>query len=502
MDFILQKKNKLTMESIEQIDPTQPLSIEDVKKRVVKGAAILAGRTVLMQIVSFASTALLTFFLTPAHFGVFFIVSAIKNFLGYFGDIGFAASLIQKKESLTREELKTVFTAQQILVLTLIILVFLITPLIKNFYNLDSQAIYLLWALSFSLLLSSLKTIPTVLLERRLAFNKWVIPQIIETLIFNAVAVYLAYKGAGVTSFTIAVLVSGILGLVAAYTVQPWLPGISFSISSFKSIIKFGIPYQANTLLAMIKDDGMTLFLGGVLGTTGVGLLGWAQKWAYSPLRFFMDQVIKVTFPAFARLQDKRQELSEMVSKSIFFISFLVFPSLVLLNLSASTLVEIIPKYNKWEEALFALYVLTITSALAAVTTPLTNALNAVGKISVTFKLMLMWTVLTWVFVPYLAISFGLNGAALGFTVVGMTSVLALFVVSKHIKVNFLQSAGKPLLGSLFMAGVLYFVKIQINPSTLQVIVMTVTGFISYILFMLILEPSLLSLTGLKLKRK
>ncbi len=482
------------METVEQIDPTDSLTVEDVQKKVVKGAAILTGRTVLMQIVSFTSTALLTVFLTPANFGVFFLVSAIKNFLGYFGDIGFAASLIQKKESLTRDELKTVFTVQQFLVLTLIILVFLLTPLIKSIFGLEGDAVYLLWAVSFSLFLSSLKTIPTVLLERRLDFNKWVIPQIIETLAFNLTAVFLAYKGMGITSFTVAVLLSGVLGLVAAYIVQPWLPGISFSMSSFKSIMKFGIPYQVNTLLAMVKDDGMTLFLGGILGTSGIGLLGWAQKWAYAPLRFFMDQVIKVTFPAFSRLQDKKEELSVIVSKSIFFITFLVLPSLVFLNLSAPTLVEIIPKYKKWEGALFALYLLTITSALAAVTTPLTNALNAIGKISVTFKLMIMWTVLTWVLVPYLALKYGLNGAALGFSLVGTTSLLALYIVSKYIKVNFLKNVGKPLLASVLMAGVLIFVKLQIDTSLLQVIVMAIAGFISYILFMMILEPKILKL--------
>lgn len=482
------------METVEQIDPTDSLTVDDVKKKVVKGAAILTGRTILMQAVSFISAVLLTVFLTPANFGVFFLVSAIKNFLGYFGDIGFAASLIQKKESLTREELKTVFTAQQLLVLSLILLVIILTPIIKIIFNLEENAVYLLWAVTFSLFLSSLKTIPTVLMERRLNFNKWVIPQIIESLTFNLIAVYLAYQGMGITSFTIAVLLSGIFGLVSVYFIQPWLPGISFSPSSFKSIMKFGLPYQINTLLAMVKDDGMILFLGGILGTGGIGLLGWAQKWAYAPLRFFMDQVIKVTFPAFSRLQDKKMELSGIVSKSVFFICFFVFPSLVFLNLSASTLVEIIPKYNKWEGALFALYILTITSALAAVTTPLTNTLNAIGKISITLKLMIMWTILTWIFVPYLAIKFGLNGAALGFTFVGITSVLALYVVSKYIKVNFLKSVGKPLLGSMFMAGVLLLIKYQINPSLFQIIFMIIAGFISYLLIMLVLEKDLINL--------
>lgn len=481
-------------ESVDQLDPTSGLTVEIVKKRAIRGAAILTGRNILIQIVSFFSTALLTVFLAPFEFGVFFLVSAVINFLAYFGDIGFAAALIQKKDKLTDSDLKTVFTAQQVLIVVILAVVFVITPVVKNLYNLPSDAIYLFWALGVSLLLSSLKTIPTVLMERKLEFNKYVLPQIVETVVFNIAAVLFAWKGLGVTSFTIAVLLRGTLGLITTYLIQPWMPSLSFSVPAFKSILKFGVPYQANTFLAMVKDDGMTLFLGGVLGASGVGLLGWAQKWAYAPLRFFMDQVIKVTFPAFSRLQNEKRELSNAVTKSIFFVCLLVFPSLIILVLTAPTLVEIIPKYNKWSPALFALSVLSITSALAAVTTPLTNTLNAIGKISITFRLMIMWATLTWISVPTLSYLYGLNGAAIGFTMVGLSSFIALYLVSKYVTVDYFQCVGKPMIATLVMGTAVFIVRIFLPVSFIQVLTMLISGFISYSIIILILEPTIIKL--------
>ncbi len=489
-------------ESVEQIDPTEELTIEAVKKKAVSGAAVLTGRMLLMQPINFFSMVLLTAFLTPAEFGIFFVVSAIKNFLSYFSDIGFAPALIQKKEQLTGIELKTIFTAQQVLILGILLLGFLFSPLIQSIYNLDQKAIYLYWALLLSLLFSSFKTIPSVLLERKLEFKKWVIPQIIETIIFSTIAVFLAWKGFGVTSYTVAVIVSGFAGLSLIYFIQPWLPGIAFSVSAFKSVLKFGIPYQANTLLAMIKDDGMILFLGAVIGPSGIGLLGWAQKWAYAPLRFFMDQVIKVTFPAFSRLQDNRKELSDLVSKSIFFICLLVFPSLIMLVLLSPTLVAIIPKYIKWSPALFALSVLTITSALAAITTPLTNTLNAIGKITLTFKLMVMWTVLTWIFVPALTFLYGINGAAVGFSLVGLSSVVALYLVAKHVDINYSQSVGKPILAAALMGLFVFIVRNLFPVSLQQVVGMLVVGLISYSAAIFILEPKLLLLIKSQFRKK
>ncbi|MBI2599377.1 oligosaccharide flippase family protein [Candidatus Daviesbacteria bacterium] len=483
------------METVEQIDSTESLSAEVVKDKVVKGVGILTARTILIQIIAFSANALLTVFLDPAEYGVFFIVSALINFLAYFGDIGFAAALIQKQEKLTQLELRTIFTVQQVLVISLFIIVFIATPVVENIYKLDQKAVYLLWAVAFSLLFSSLKTIPNVLLERRLEFNKWVIPQIVETIIFNTSVVFFAWKGYGVTSFTFAVLLRGFLGLLITYTVSPWLPGFAFSANAFKSVLKFGVPYQANALLAMIKDDGMTILLGGILGQSGVGLLGWAQKWAYAPLRFVMDQVIKVTFPAFSRLQSNKEELSNAVSKAVLFISILVFPALVILIMIAPSLTEIIPKYNKWNPALNALLLISITSALAAVTTPLTNALNAIGKISITFKLMIMWSILTWITVPILSVFFGLNGAAFGFSLVGLSSFVAMVVVSKYITVTYFQSVIKPLMAALLMGFCLQIIKGLFVISIMQVILMIILGITIYTVTILFLEPKLINMT-------
>lgn len=481
-------------ETVEQLDPTEDLPIEVVKKRAIRGAAILTARTIFIQVISFTSIALLTYFLEPLEFGVFFLVSAVINFLKYFSDIGFAAALIQKKEALTNEQLKTIFTVQQILISAILIFIFFSTALIRDIYNFDQDSIYLLWALAFSLLLSSLKTIPSVMLERRLEFNKLVIPEIVETIVFNVTTVYLAWRGFGVTSFTVGVILRGFSGLITVYFIQPWVPGLAFSKKALSSLLKFGIPYQVNTFLAMAKDDGMTLFLGGILGPSGIGFLGWAQKWAYAPLRFFMDQVIRVTFPAFSRLQGNRKELSDTVAKAIFFICLLVFPTLVLLVLLAPVLTEVIPKYNKWNPALFALTLISATSALAAITTPLTNMLNAIGKIAVTFKLMVMWTVLTWALVPILSILYGLNGAAAGFALVGLSSIVGIIVASRFIDINYLQIVGKPLTASILM-GILVFILQRLLPlSFFSVILLVVTGLFLYGLTVIVMEPKLLTL--------
>lgn len=478
----------------EHLDPTIEFSLETIKHKAVSGVVALTGRTFILQGIALVATFLLTVFLDPREYGVFFLVAAIINFFAYFSDVGLAAALIQKKERVTQEELRTTFTVQQILVLLLLLMILLATPLIKKFYGLSQEGIYLLWALGFSLFLSSLKTIPSVLLERELDFNKLVIPQVVETILFNATAVYLAWKGWGITSFTVAVLIRGISGFILIYLLRPWVPGLAFSRASLRGLLRFGLPYQANTFLAVAKDDGMTAVLGGILGPAGIGLLGWAQKWAFAPLRFFMDQVIKVTFPAFSRLQEKEEELSNAVSRSIFFVCLLVFPSLVGLLLIAPPLTEVIPKYEKWQPALFALGLYGVNSAWAAVTTPLTNLLNAIGKITITFRLMIMWTALTWLLVPGLAIVYGVNGAAAGAAIVGTSSAVAIWLVRRYVSFDMLSSVGKPLLAAVGM-GLIIFLLREVTPISFRwILFLVAVGVIVYSgLIYLLIGPSIVS---------
>ncbi|MCL4366974.1 oligosaccharide flippase family protein [Patescibacteria group bacterium] len=476
----------------EHLDPTTEINLATIKKRAVSGVVALTGRMIILQVLSLVATFLLTVFLTPTQFGVFYVVSAAVSFFAYFSDIGLGAALIQKKEGLTRKELATTFTVQNGLVLIILLIIFLATPLYQKWYHLDQAAIYLLWALGFSLLLSSLKSIPSLLLERELNFNKLIVPQIAESLVYQFVVVFLAWRGFGINSFTIAVLLRGFTGLGLMYLMKPWRPSLALAIDSLRGLLRFGLPYQINTFLAVAKDDGMILVLGGILGSANIGLLGWAQKWAAAPLRFFMDQVIKVTFPAYSRMQEHEEELSKAINKSLLFICILVFPALVTLCIAAPSLVLLIPKYTKWQPALVALSLISLNSAWAAVTTPLTNVLNAIGKIKTTFKLMVMWTVLSWLFIPSLSYFYGVNGAALGYTLVGMSSIVAILIVLRFVKLDLFVSVGKPLLSAVIMGSVMVTLQRLMPLSWVNLVMMFVVGITVYVLLNYLLLRSVI----------
>jgi len=429
----------------------EEFDLDIIARKSIKGVFALVSRTFLIQVLGIVASFILTVFLDPASYGVFFVVSAIIIFLNYFQDIGLAAALIQKKDPITREELTTTFTAQQVLVLSAVIPTLIFSKQIASFYGLNQDGYMLFIALVFSFFLSSLRTIPTILLERNLNFNKLVIPQILENIFYNVALIIFAVMGFGINSFTIAVVLRGIVGLISTYLVQPWKIGFSFSRPTFRRLISYGIPFQANSLLALVKDDLLIIYIGKVLPLSQVGYIGFAQKWAFLPLRLIMDNVIKITFPSMSRLQHDENGLRVAIEKSLFMISFFIFPAAVGLIMFSSSLITLIPRYEKWEPTVLALTFFALNSVFSSISTPLTNFLNAIGKVKITLIFMVIWTALTWILTPLFIFLYGFNGVALASFVVSISSIFVIVVARRYVKFSFVRPVARQFAAAIVM---------------------------------------------------
>src|SRR3989338_3489235 len=297
-------------------------------KSIITSVLSLFFQSGYSALLGLAASLVLTILLSPTIFGMYITVLSIISLLNYFSDIGLAASLIQKKE-ITDDDVKTVFTTQQTLIITLILIGYISTSFIKNFYRLPQEGVYLFWGLLLAFFISSLKTIPSVFLERKIQFQKIVLVQIIENTVFYALTIILAVLNFGIMSFTYAVIARAIVGLIAMYSISFWLPTVGISTKSLKQLLSFCLPFQASSFLALFKDDLITLFLGKVLGFEGLCYIGWAKKWAAAPIRLIMDNLSRVLFPVISRIQHDSKKISELIDKILHYQTLILAPSIV-----------------------------------------------------------------------------------------------------------------------------------------------------------------------------
>lgn len=392
------------------------LEVEQIRHRAVSGVMILTLRKFALKAVSYLGSIFLARLLMPEIFGIFAIVSFIINFFAFFSDVGLGAALIQKKEKLTPKDLAVTFTLQQILVVTVVIIVYLLAPWFNLKYDLGPQGVWLIRIFSLSLFLTSLKTIPSILLERKLQFNRLIWPEVVEVVSFQILVVGLAWLGFGIWSLIIGLLFRSLLGLIVLYWIAPWRPAFAFDIVIAKKLVSFGVPFQLNGFIATIKDAVMPIFVGAVSGSVAVGYLNWAITFSKLPI-LFMSDVFRVTFPTYARIQHDKVLLKKAIEKTIRFTNLFLFPAVFLLAALAQPIVTIIFT-SKWQPALTAFYIHLLGILIVGITNTFMDSLWALGRTKIAVKLLILFTAVNWLTSVPLVYLFGFNGAVIGSVIV------------------------------------------------------------------------------------
>lgn len=424
----------------------EELDLATLGKQSVRGVLALISQTFILQIISAAALIVVLTILSPADVGIFVAVTAMRRIIDFFTDFGFGAALVQKKTELTQQDLRTSFTIQAGITFLIFIISFVFRDQITIFLKLNPQGENLFLALVFTVFLSSFKTIPSILLERKIQFQKLVIPQIAEAFVYNVLLVVLVLKGFRVDSYTYAFLAAGLIGIPFYYYVSPWKIGLGIDRKALHNL-KFGAQFQAKNILATIKDDLLTVILTQFLSFTQIGYIGFAQRIAFLPYRYIVDSVTKVTFSAYSRIQENTQVLKKAIEKSLFFVSSLMFPVLLGIILIIPYFIQYFSKWhNKWEPAIFSLIFFCLNAAFSSLSGILVNILDATGQVKKTLYLMVIWTIMTWVITPIFIIKFGYNGVAPASFVVTLTIGYTVYLAKKIVKFDLFRSIYKPLI--------------------------------------------------------
>ncbi len=439
------------------------LDIAVIKKRTVKSIFALFSRGFILQLISLGAFLVVSTNLSPSEFGTYIIVITIQELINFFTNFGLGAALVQKKTELEQEEITTVFTIQFLLTLFIFLLVFIFKDLAREIVstfmksNLSEEGLWLLIILTFTIFLSSFKLIPAILLERKINFQKLIIPQMGESLIFNIILVALLLRDFGISSYTYAFAVSSLVGIPLYYWVSPWR--LQFGITRRTLFhLKFGTQFQAKNILANLKDKFLKLFLGAALGSGKIGYIGFAEKWAFFAYNIIVNNVTTVTFATYSRLQDQKDHLKKIVEKSLFFVSAIMFPILIGIMVTIPYFIEYYSRWNKWQPAVISLMFLSLNAGVSSLSGILVNVLDSNGKVKRTLELMVIWTILTWVFTLVFIRYFDFNGVAIASFVVTLTIFYTIHLVKQVVNFNFWRSISKPLFASASMGVFLVFV--------------------------------------------
>jgi PST family polysaccharide transporter len=422
--------------------------------------------------------------LSPADFGLYGIMAFVLNFLVAFGDVGLGASLIREAEEPSEEDYRAVFTAQQALVLAVVVVAWLIAPLLARAYHLPPHQAILFRLVACSLFLTSFQVIPSVRLERHLGFQKLAAVEVAQAVVYSGVTISGALAGLGPLSFALGLLCRSFAGAIIINWVSPWRLGWHWDRRRIRGHLRFGIPYQGIAFTSLLKDSITPLLVGLALGTSQVGYINWAQMVAAYPVAALMV-LTRVYLPAFARLQLHREALSQFVEQVLRATNALVAPIAILTLVS----IEPITKHvfgQKWMVALPLYYLLWAANLFVPTATPLLALLNALGDSRTAFKFALIWMLGTWIVGGPLILLFGRIGYGIANLSIMFTNLLLYRAAQARLSFRILPSI-IPVWCVASAIGFAAFLIMHFRPPNgiVGVVIYLVSGFGAYALCML-----------------
>ncbi|MEJ2196839.1 MAG: lipopolysaccharide biosynthesis protein, partial [Ignavibacteriaceae bacterium] len=333
--------------------------------------------------------------------------------INIFSDLGMFAALVQRKDTeLKPIDYDTAFWMGIAWGLFLaLVLTFIITPISVNFFN-EPLLKSILPALSISLILMPLYTIPVVKITRDMDFKRIVVPQNVSQVASSAIAIVMAFMGFGVWSLVFQRLL-GVVFLVIIHTItSTWRPQMRFSKVSFKNIFGFGIYTTGTSIFNYLTRNVDYLIIGKMLGAQSLGIYTLAYNVTYVIRGQIMNVTNKVFYPVYSKIQNDSVSIKRYYFKIIKNNCIIIYPIMVGLILLAKPLV-LLGLGEKWVEAVIPIQFMAGAGLIHLLTSSNTILLRGIGKPKLEMILAIIKT--TGVTIPFIVLGViynGINGAA------------------------------------------------------------------------------------------
>ena len=392
----------------------------DYPRRAIVGGVALVLRQGVVKGVAIVGGVILARILTPEAFGTYAIVVFVVAAFSLIGDMGMGAALIQQDSEPTDHNNRVVFTIQLVIFGSAAAAIVVFGPWIAAGFGLNSDGVWLMRILALGLLVSALRTLPAVRLERHLEFGRLAVAEGAQSIVFQLVAIAAAVSGFGVVSFGVAALAGTLIATIIVNVLAPWRPGLAWDWTDTRRFLRFGLPYQGIGAVSFIKDAVNPLFIGLIAGVAAVGFINWTTIVVGYPL-LFSTILARLYFPAFSRLRS-RPEVASNFGAAVIRWSVFIAVGLTVPFLPAAAFWTNEVFGSQWLPAVPLLYLQAIAIPFSAAAAVGIGILNATGRAGTALGFAAVWMAATWLFTIPAVLMIGWVGFGLANAIVTLTT--------------------------------------------------------------------------------
>ncbi len=472
------------------------IHLQRLKKKTVKGTAQLLWREVGMKGIAILGQILLVRLLSPSAFGIFAILSFILGIAEIFTDIGLNLSLIQKNENASKRQISTILYIKFAMAAIAVVLLFIIAPLLHFIYpSFGPSELTMLNILSITLLLKPMQSLITSLLERDLKYKAIAIIDVSGIISYYIIAIVMANIGFGIWSFVWAVVVKTIIENTVTFIYKPLVPVLEFNLKEVRNYINVGKYFQLGLILSVIKNSTIPVMAGVNLPTAQVGLLDWSYNISSFP-RVFIDNVGRVSFASFSRMQNDKKIIATSLEHAFGILSIAAIFAIPITVIFGYDTIHYFLN-DRWLPALPALIWYVASIFFLNGNGLMGHALLAVGKLRLMLVVGSLITLFEILISYLLMIRLGFYGIAVGFFVSNAILFFAFIIFCRRseISINLTKILLSNALILLLSSCCFYLINFYESKTIVDFFVKVVIATASYFTLVQVFTPKTLKLS-------
>ena len=340
-----------------------------------------------VQVVQFVIAIVLARILTPTDYGAVALLTIFTSIAAVFVQSGLSSALIQKKDA-TETDFSSVMIYCFSLATIIYALLFFFAPAIANFYKMP-KLIPILRVMALILFPVALSSIQLAILTKNLSFKRQFYTSIITAILSGCLGVCLALNNYGAWALVFQQLSYQVFLCVLLWFLVPWRPKFLFSFEKTKKLLTFGSKLLGATLIDTIYHNLENLILGKKYSAETLAFCNKGKMFPLILINNIDGAIQNVMFSVYSKQQDNLETIKQMLRRTMATSTFLVFPAMLGLACIAKPLILLVLG-EKWIFAVPYLQLYCLISMCFPLQTANLQAINAIGRSDVYFKLMVL----------------------------------------------------------------------------------------------------------------
>jgi O-antigen/teichoic acid export membrane protein len=347
-----------------------------MEERAVRGVSWTMLDYAANKALTLATTLILARLLAPADFGALALATLVTSGMSLLSELGLGNTLVLRQE-LSHREQGTLLSLMTALGVVLAALTALLAPVAAGLLG-DPRVGEILPVLALSVALIGPTSFYDKLMQRELCFRQRLMSRIAQNGSYAVVAIALAALGAGVWSLAIGLTAGLVVYALALFTLAPYRVRPAADLAVARDAFSTGRGFLMQGGLGFLQDNVDYLTIGPLLGTRRLGLYTMAYRLGELPYLAISDPVARVTFPTFARMRARGEDIRRSFLSVLRLVALVTVPMGLLLSACAEPFTHAILG-QKWAPMAGVLTVLGLWAALRPLQNTMSWLLNSMG---------------------------------------------------------------------------------------------------------------------------